>query len=677
MKEFQITEEEFLIDGKPELLLCGEIHYFRMEKKYWEAALEKLAEAGCNAVAYYVPWFVHEYQEGKFDFTGEVHPDNDLHTWISLTQKKGFLGFLRPGPYVYAETTDLGIPKWFTEKYTNTQVQKWEQGAYKNFSAVKCAGHNHPDFLKAVDRWYTRVASEIRQYLFPKGNLVMVQLCNEIPCDDYDDRNPENLGIGREDGLYPSYLKQKYGTKERLEETYGHKMPALAETEPHMLEEADPARAFRERQEFYYTWYYPNYFQKLREIMEREGVRTQFVHNAYNPRAISLHYQNRRKNPWLFIGVDCYYSLTGNLDKRSGVYFAEYGAEYSRSFLKNVPWVIEQESGYWNDYPKVYGPELYLWNIWTIAGGYRGFNLYLFASGINRPGMGFYGTDHNWQAPVGTDGTKRETYDGIARSIRDIRKYEKALTAPKQYDLALGVKNDPGLIWTACAKPSNDMYFVLRNAGYNPKIIDFCEASPEELSSCPVLVIVTDGQMEHRVQEKLAGYVRGGGTLILNGCIPWEDRQGPCSILADALKISGEPYTFTKKDQEKILLDRVEYFIGRKIQKISDTGAATVLAWTGENRPAVLETSLGKGKAIILPFVLEPMFESLSVMLAKVLTAAGAGPQVQGARMLHVIPKAAGESIILNPHPVRVCEELRISGRILSLSMEPYSFTVK
>ena len=100
MYDFKITKTDFMINGKKELLLCGELHYFRMEKQYWEKALDALVDCGCNAVAYYVPWFVHEYEEGKFDFTGELCPENDLHTWIQLTQKKGLLGFFRPGPYV-------------------------------------------------------------------------------------------------------------------------------------------------------------------------------------------------------------------------------------------------------------------------------------------------------------------------------------------------------------------------------------------------------------------------------------------------------------------------------------------------------------------------------------------------------------------------------------------------
>jgi beta-galactosidase len=103
-----------MIDGKPQMLLCGELQYFRMPKEHWGKALDRLSECGCNAVAYYVPWFVHEYEEGKFDFTGKIHPSNDLRSWIKLTKEKGLLAYFRPGPYVYAETTDLGIPKWFT-----------------------------------------------------------------------------------------------------------------------------------------------------------------------------------------------------------------------------------------------------------------------------------------------------------------------------------------------------------------------------------------------------------------------------------------------------------------------------------------------------------------------------------------------------------------------------------
>lgn len=186
---FEIKEEKFYLNGIQIPLICGEIQYFRIPREYWEEVLDRLAECGCNAVAFYVPWFVHEYEEGKFDFTGQVHPDNDLHTWIRLIRERGLLVFLRPGPYIYAETTDLGIPRWFSENYPDARIKRWKNDYYEATDFANSVAHNHPDFLAAVKRWYEAVCREVKDYQAPKGNIVLFQLCNEIPGDNHDDEN--------------------------------------------------------------------------------------------------------------------------------------------------------------------------------------------------------------------------------------------------------------------------------------------------------------------------------------------------------------------------------------------------------------------------------------------------------------------------------------------------------
>ena len=94
------------------------------------------------------------------------------------------LGFFRPGPYVYAETTDLGLPKWFSQKYRNAHVKGYQDGKYVDVGMKNNVAHNHPDFIRAAERWYKAVCGEIQDYLAPKGNIVMFQLCNEIPTED-------------------------------------------------------------------------------------------------------------------------------------------------------------------------------------------------------------------------------------------------------------------------------------------------------------------------------------------------------------------------------------------------------------------------------------------------------------------------------------------------------------
>jgi len=677
MVKFEVTSRGFLIDNSEKPLLCGEIHYFRIPKKYWSEVLDRLVESGCNAVAYYVPWFVHEYEEGKFDFHGEIHEDNDLHTWIKLTQEKGLLGFFRPGPYVYAETADLGIPRWFTDKYPNAHVKSYKDGDYVPYGFERNAAHNHPDFIRAVTRWYEAVCNEIKDYLAPKGNIVMFQLCNEIPNDDTDDRNPENLGIGDKNGIFPRYLAQKYGTIDNINKTYNAQFTKFETIEPHMLEEINRDRAFNDHLEFYYGHYYPEYFKTLGSIARENGINVTLVHNAYNPRAISLHYHNKKKNPWLNVGVDCYYSLTGRIGIKEVTYFCEFGAEYLKSFLGNPPWVIEQECGYWHDFPAVYGSELYIWNIWTIAAGYKGFNMYLFASGINRPGMGFFGTDHNWQAPVNEKGEKQNSFEDICRSISDIEKNIDTFLADNLHDISMGIKNDYGLIWRNVSKVSNEAYFALRRTGFTPEICDFEALSLEELQQKKVLWVVSDETMNECVQKKLCDYVAGGGKLIIQGAIPYKDDSGQaCTLLSERLGIKVFPHEDRECHQQKILVNGKEYFIGRTIQKF-EVCEDYIAARDGlYNMPAVAIIPACSGVVMVMPFRIDMHFYSMAECLEFLLREIGVVPNIGGHKLLGVIPKTNKKNVVLNLHPITVRENIKICEKSYDIELAPHSFVI-
>lgn len=678
--KFEVKEEKFYINGEQCALLCGEIQYFRMPKEHWGETLDRLVEAGCNAVAYYVPWFVHEYEEGKFDFHGKICPENDLHTWIQMTMDRGLLAYFRPGPYVYAETTDLGIPRWFTKKYRDVLVKRYQNGEYRDTEFANSVAHNHPDFLQAVERWYEAVCNEIKDYQVPKGNIVMFQLCNEIPGDDHDDENPCVLGIGNEEGIWPQYLKHTYGKLEKLNARYHTEFTSWETVMPYVLKTADAEAYVYDQLGYYYKTYYPLYFKRLREIADRCGILVQLTHNAYNPRAVSLHYQNKEQNPWLLIGLDCYYSLSGRLGMKEATYYCEFGAEYARRFLHNTPWVIEQESGYWNDFPSVYGPELYIWNIWTMACGYQGMNMYMFAGGKNRPGMGFYGTEHNWQAPVDYCGRCTENYEYVKQSISDIRENEAIFLEDMRYDIGFGIKHAPGLIWKPVARVTSDTYFVLKEAGFTPRIYDFEAMTAEELAKCPILWIVCDEYMDEKVQIELCIYVKNGGKLILNGRVPDRTEQGErCTILADFIGMQVEREPFREAFQKKILWKDIEYFIGKNIQRLY-TERLDVLAYDEEENPAVWHGMLGRGEILILPFALEMQFYGLANLVKMLLAEVQAVPIVKCAGKLRVIPKKSDNNIVMNLHPMKVTEKIvcrtNSGEKEWNVTLEPHSFEI-
>ena len=64
MQAFDISDD-FYLDEKPFKVISGAIHYFRVVPEYWRDRLEKLRLLGCNTVETYVPWNMHEPQEGK------------------------------------------------------------------------------------------------------------------------------------------------------------------------------------------------------------------------------------------------------------------------------------------------------------------------------------------------------------------------------------------------------------------------------------------------------------------------------------------------------------------------------------------------------------------------------------------------------------------------------------
>lgn len=669
--QFSITKQEFIIDGRPQPLVCGEVHYFRMPRASWEAALDRLVQAGCNAVAYYVPWFVHEPEEGVFDFSGRLAPEHDLHAWVQLTAQRGLIGLLRPGPYVYAETADLGLPRWFTAKYPDAHPTRFENGEYRPYGFVRYASHNSPDFLACTRRWYAEVMRQIRGYLAPAGNVWMIQLCNEIPGDDHMDENPRNLGIGQKDGLFPRYLRTAYGSAAALSQAYGAQFGDLAQVLPHQLAAADRPRWEQDKRAYYYTVYYPEYFRRLREYLGPLPAEVTLFHNAYNPKAISLHRHNQQQNPWLNIGVDNYYSLTGSLSLKEGVYFCEYGASYSAAMLpQNPPWVIEQECGYWHDFPQVYGPELYIWNIWTFAAGWRGINMYLFAAGENTPGMGFFGSYHGWQAPVDQNGCPAPSFAHIQKSLADIRRDFAVFSAPAVQDVALGVPAEPGLIWTPLANACREAFFALRLAGFSPRVVDYEAMSADELCALPAMWLVCGEWMPRAVQEKLAGCIRRGLRLVLNGRVPHlDEHRRPCTVLAQALGLESSPCAFGEQEQQKAVWDGTEYFLGQAVQPVR--GGQT-LAVCPDGRPAAVRC----GQCIAAPFAVNTLFFSMGQLAGKLLAALDVHPCCRMGRYLVLLPKQNGRTVVLNPHPCAVTETVTAQGRTLSCTLEPYSYQI-
>jgi beta-galactosidase len=173
----EITQKQIRIDGRPAIILCGEIHYYRLRREEWQDRIDKLKAAGCNAVASYVPWLCHEETEGAVDLEGRTRPELDLAGFIDLCRDNGLYFFLRPGPFIMAEMKNEGLPYWIYRKHPDIVPLGWDGRP----AATATVDYLAPGFLAEARRWYEAVMAVAAPRLQPNGgNIIAIQLDNEI-----------------------------------------------------------------------------------------------------------------------------------------------------------------------------------------------------------------------------------------------------------------------------------------------------------------------------------------------------------------------------------------------------------------------------------------------------------------------------------------------------------------
>lgn len=112
VERFVIRDGQFIFEGEPVQLICGEMHYPRIPREYWEDRIIRAKAMGLNTISAYVFWSFHERTEGEFDFSGQA----DIAEFVRLAKKHDMFVLLRPGPYVCAEWDYGGYPSWLMQK---------------------------------------------------------------------------------------------------------------------------------------------------------------------------------------------------------------------------------------------------------------------------------------------------------------------------------------------------------------------------------------------------------------------------------------------------------------------------------------------------------------------------------------------------------------------------------
>jgi hypothetical protein len=159
-RQIRWDRQTFSIGNKDVILIGGSMHYFRIPQEEWAATFERMREDGFNIVDIYIPWFIHEPEENKFDF-------DNLQHFLDMAHKYGLYVVARPGPYINSETDQGAFPRWLSGKDVgfrrNTELdRKWSK------------------------HWYDAIMPLLaRNQITHGGPVIMVQIENEYGHPQY------------------------------------------------------------------------------------------------------------------------------------------------------------------------------------------------------------------------------------------------------------------------------------------------------------------------------------------------------------------------------------------------------------------------------------------------------------------------------------------------------------
>lgn len=145
-------------NGKPFIPVIGEFHYSRYPHQYWDEEIKKMKAGGITVIATYVFWNLHEPNEGKFSWEGDL----DVRRFVELCAQNHIEVLMRIGPFAHGEMRNGGLPDWLYGRPIEVRT-------------------NDPAYLVYVKKLYAEIGKQLKGLLFKDGGPVVgIQLENEF-----------------------------------------------------------------------------------------------------------------------------------------------------------------------------------------------------------------------------------------------------------------------------------------------------------------------------------------------------------------------------------------------------------------------------------------------------------------------------------------------------------------
>ncbi len=535
-----VTENKFVIGKESYHPFAVEMHYFRIDKKYWSICFERIKKAGFRILSTSVPWNLHQSANKDIDFTGYRDPRKDLIVFLELAREFGFRVILRPGPWMAGQWPNGGLPQFlFSDLKLFARDSKGLELKLPDDVGVKggyLPSYLHPHYHHFLRNYFKTFIETTKNYIYPRGPVFLIELDFETSFGRYldpgsADYNPDVLAR-----YFPGFLASRYEDIKKLSQAYKGKFSSFETVEPPDnftdLDMRDLPRVF--------DWF------RFREFMLKSYLSIlEDIFKSYTIEPIffrSLYFRPGDLLPAFDLFSEDRDHMLGTNVFPEGSYFdlvqkgrflrGEYGFAWASSYTSGAPATDERakrDESYSDGLRRFY-------LVAGLVSGFHGVNHYMF---VNR--------DHWFGSPLADDGT-------ITSGYEEIKKFNSALINLKPNELErtsrIAVIGNRYYQWLRLlSQPKQFAYIeellkdttegLCRDLMHLKLEYDICETmNPEKLNKYNLIFIPSAEFMPAEQQEAIIELLKKGVTVVMCGMMPKYDEQfRDCQILARHLRV--------------------------------------------------------------------------------------------------------------------------------------------
>ncbi len=491
MTTVTIRERKIWVGDTPIPLIGGEVHFWRLNPACWRTVLRRVKDLGVEVVATYVCWDFHELEPGRYDFTGTTDPARNLLAFLDLLAEENLWVILRPGPYIYAEWRNNGVPDRAARYHRASEAFRREAAPYMD-----------------------AVTEAARPFLASSGGrIILWQADNEI--DPWPHLYTEQLGLGRAPGPFQDFLRLRYLDLDALNRAWrtsyatfeqARAVSHLIPEDPIMMARYNDYRAFIHA-------YVTETASWSADFYRARGVDVPILLNTYS--GVGTQRWADMEQLADIVGPDIYPSREYSYRPGEQRHILE-AVRYTRAYSQ-LPYIPEYEAGIWHDWLEDVGaltPKHYrLLAATALQGGAVGWNWYML---VNR--------DNWYQSPINEWGRARA---GIFEAFQQITALYRQLDPTTLEPVTnVAVTFDP--LQRATDRPGRELLQSLYNADIDYDFFDL--TGPE--TSRPLLFYAGGAWLSAEGQMRLAKWVEQGGHLVCVGTAPrLDEHYQPLTLL--------------------------------------------------------------------------------------------------------------------------------------------------